>query len=81
MPQAPEKAQSCSQRATALCRSTPALLYSLALAAVAGGAALVYYVPDTSTAEIVGQLLGGGALLGAAGAALFGANLLSSLQK
>ncbi len=63
------------------CRGTPTLLYTLAILAVAGAATLVYLVPDTSAGEVALQLVGAGILIGASGAALFGGNLLSSLQK
>ena len=63
------------------CRSTPALLYTLALLAIGVGGAIVYFVPDTSAGEVVAQLVGAGVLLGAGGAAFFGANFLTSLQK
>lgn len=63
------------------CRTTPPLLYTLGLLAFGAGAGIVYYVPDESTAQIAGQLVGAGILLSAGIAALFAGNFLNNLQK
>lgn len=65
----------------AACRGTPGLLSTLGLAAAAGAAAVVYFVPDDTTALVAAQAVGATALGAAAVAALVGANILGSLQK
>lgn len=63
------------------CRGTPTLLYSLAFLLVAGGAGIVYFTPDDSTALISVQALAAAVALAGGGAAFSGASLLSSLQR
>lgn len=62
-------------------RSTPGALYGLATALLVAGPALVYFVPDDSTALVVAQVLGALACVVGGSAAFGGASLLSTLQK
>jgi len=71
----------CSEGEGPPCRGTPTLLYTLAIFGVAAAATLVYLVPDNSFGEVAVQLVGAGVLVGAGGAAFYGGNLISSLQK
>lgn len=62
-------------------RTTPALVFAIAIGLLALGPAVVYYTPDDSTASIIAQVaIAGFCALGGA-AALGGASLLFSLQK
>lgn len=62
-------------------KGTPGLLNTLGLAAAAGAAALVYFIPDDSTGLVAAQVVGASALGASAVAALVGASILGSLQK
>lgn len=64
-----------------VCRGTPGLLNTLGLAAAAGAAALVYFLPDDSTGLVAAQVVGASALGAAAIAALVGSSILGNLQK
>lgn len=75
------KAENLGLLTAASSPGTPTLLYTLAILAVAAAATLVYLVPDNSVGEVAAQLVGAGFLIGAGGAALWGGNFLSSLQK
>jgi len=75
------KAENLGLLSAASSPGTPTLLYTLAIFGVAAAATLVYLVPDNSFGEVAVQLVGAGVLVGAGGAAFYGGNLISSLQK
>ena len=56
-------------------------LYILSFLLIAGGAAVVYFTPDETTAEISIQAIVAALALAGGGAAFSGASLLSTLQK
>lgn len=62
-------------------RNTPSALYTLATALLVAGPALVYFVPDSSTALVAAQAIGALGCVVGGSAAFGGASLLSSLQK
>jgi Protein of unknown function (DUF1118) len=75
------KAESLGLISAAADPATPNALFTLALGLLAVGPALVYFVPDSSTALVAAQVLGAIACIAGGSAAWGGASLLASLQK